>query len=77
VTGPAVERVLAIVRAAGGAGMTRAELAQRTRLLTARLDRALDLLAARWSASGVLAPGDGRLVIRYRAAAELDERRAA
>jgi hypothetical protein len=74
----AVERVLAIVRAAGGGGLTRAELVARTRLLAGRLDRALDLLAARWSVSAFLQPGDGRLVIRYRAAAgAAAERRAA
>jgi hypothetical protein len=65
---PAVERVLAIVRAAGSLGKTRAELAGRTRLLARRLDRALDLLAARWSIAAVLGPEDGRLVIRYPAA---------
>jgi hypothetical protein len=74
---PAVERVLAIVRAAGAAGITRTELVQRTRVLAARLDRALDLLASRWAVSGVLGPGDGRLVIHYRAEAGVDAGSAA
>jgi hypothetical protein len=62
---PAVERVLAIVQTAGGAGITRADLRQRTQLLAGRLDRALDLLTRRWSVSTVLLPGVGRLVLRY------------
>jgi RNA polymerase sigma factor (sigma-70 family) len=74
---PAVERVLTVVRDSGGAGMTRTELSQRTRLLAARLDRALDLLASRWSVSVVLEPGEGRMVVRYRAAAGAAAGRAA
>jgi RNA polymerase sigma factor (sigma-70 family) len=74
---PAVERVLAVVRAAGGAGTTRGELARRTRLLAARLDRALDLLSGRWSVSVVLEPSDGRLVLRYRALGGVAAGRAA
>jgi hypothetical protein len=74
---PAVERVLAVVQAADGAGITRAELRQRTRLLTGRLDRALDLLSRRWSVSTVLVPNDGRLVVRYRAQAAGDFAEAA
>jgi len=74
---PAVERVLAVVETAGGAGITRAELASRTRLLAARLDRALDLLTARWAVSVHLEPSDGRLVMRYRALTVAAEGRAA
>ena len=74
---PAVERVLAAVRAAGAAGATRSELSRRTRLLAARLDRAIDLLTGRWQVSLVLEPSDGRLVMRYRTPAEATERRAA
>jgi hypothetical protein len=74
---PAVERVLAIVRTAGIAGVTRAELVRRTRLLVARLDRALDLLSRRWSVSTVLEPVDGRLGVRYRALAGAGAGRAA
>ena len=65
------------MQAAGRAGITRAELGRRTRLLAARLDRALDLLARRWAVSVVLEPGDGRLVMRYRAVVEATGRRAA
>ncbi|TMC03521.1 MAG: sigma-70 family RNA polymerase sigma factor [Chloroflexi bacterium] len=74
---PAVERVLAVVYEAGGSGTTRVEIAGRTRLLAGRLDRALQLLAARWLVSAVPEPGDGRLVIRYRAAAGAVAGRAA
>jgi hypothetical protein len=74
---PAVERVLAVVRVAGIAGMTRTVIARRTRLLAGRLDRALDLLASRWSVSVVLEPSDGRLVMRYRALAGAGAGRAA
>jgi RNA polymerase sigma-70 factor, ECF subfamily len=74
---PAVEHVLAVVREAGSAGITRTELARRTRLLAARLDRAIDLLAGRWSISVVLEPCDGRLIVRYRALAGATARRAA
>jgi hypothetical protein len=74
---PAVERVLTIVRAAGGEGMTRSELSRRTRLLAARLDHAIDLLTSRWLISVVLEPNDGRLVMRYRALTGATARRAA
>jgi RNA polymerase sigma factor (sigma-70 family) len=74
---PALERVLAAVRAAGVVGVTRAELGQRTRLLAARLDRALDWLTGEWQVSVVLEPSDGRLVMRYRALAEAAAGRAA
>jgi len=58
-------------------GITRTELARRTRLLVGRLDRAIDLLAGRWSISVVLEPSDGRLVVRHRALAGVAARRAA
>ena len=74
---PAVDRVLAVMRAAGGSGMTRGELSRRTRLLTARLNRAIDLLTSQWLISGVLEPSDGRLVVRYRALTGATARRAA
>jgi RNA polymerase sigma factor (sigma-70 family) len=66
---PVVGRVLALVQAAGGEGIDRGELSRRTRVLVARLDRALDLLARRHLISVGLEPGDGRLVVRYRALA--------
>jgi len=74
---PAVERVRAVVRATASVGITRAELASRTRLLAARLDRALDLLTARWAVAVHLEPSDGRLVMCYRALADAVEGRAA
>lgn len=74
---PAVERVRQLVLAAGGNGTTRSELSRRARLLAARLDRAIDLLARRELISVVLEPSDGRLVMRYRALADAAERRAA
>jgi len=74
---PAAGRVLALGRAAGGSGIDRGELSRRTRLLVARLDRALELLARRRLFSVVLEPSEGRLVMRYRALASATARSAA
>ncbi len=57
--------------------MTRSEMSRRTRLLAARIDRAIGLLGSRWLISVVLEPSDGRPVMRYRALAEATARRAA
>jgi RNA polymerase sigma factor (sigma-70 family) len=74
---PAVGRVLQLVQAAGSRALGRAELSRRTRVLAARLDRALDLLARRHLISVDLEPSEGRLVVRYRALAAATARRAA
>jgi RNA polymerase sigma-70 factor, ECF subfamily len=74
---PAVGRVLQLVQAAGSRALSRGELSRRTRVLAARLDRALDLLARRHLISVDLEPGQGRLVMRYRALAGATARRAA
>ncbi len=74
---PAVERVLAVVQAADGGGITRTELSRRVRLLAARLDRALDLLSSQRQVSVALEPSGGRLVMHYHALAGVTARRAA
>ncbi|HXM55418.1 MAG TPA: RNA polymerase sigma factor [Candidatus Dormibacteraeota bacterium] len=74
---PAVERVLALVRAAGDSGIDRGELSRRTRVLAARLERALGLLARRHLVSVHLEPSEGRLLVRYRAPAVSHAWRAA
>lgn len=63
---PAVDRVLALIEAGAGDGITRKALGRRTRLQSARLDRIAGLLIERGLVSERLEPGSGnRPVTRY------------